>query len=171
MFGVAAPDAVHESTALVRLRAYAEGNVRDYRGERYSRPPPPGAPPLSVTPLPAGNGRPRLVSAGIDATPATEPEPSLAVDRLLKVAIAPGVRNTVSVLLHGACVGTMADLATKKTCIDTAETLVAAVVPPTDLQTSDGGNVARGRVLWSRHPVHRDASLREPCPRRHPAAR
>jgi formylglycine-generating enzyme required for sulfatase activity len=142
-FGVVAPDTVNAYSALVRLRAYAEGNVRDYRGERYAAPPPADAPPLSVTPLTAGDGKPRLIEGDADVTPATEPEPSLAIDRLVRIAIAPGARDAVDVVLRGACVGTMVNLSAQTTCVDTAETRVLALLPapaPAALPVSQAGS-------------------------------
>src|SRR5262249_52424449 len=49
--------------ALVRLRAYADGKVRDYRGERFSARPT-GADPAALLLPPPGDGLPRLTRGG-----------------------------------------------------------------------------------------------------------
>lgn len=132
-FGLYAPDATSAYSALVRLRTYVDGNVRDYRGERYAAPPAADAPPLQVPALPVGNGQPRLLDAdGNDITPTTEPEPRLAIDRLVLVSVPPGARGAVRVTMHGACVGTMADLASQITCVDSQGDSVAAMAAPLD---------------------------------------
>jgi formylglycine-generating enzyme required for sulfatase activity len=45
---------------------------------------------------------------GVDATPATEPQPLVTVDRLLFLRLQPGVVGQVRVLMTGECAGTMA---------------------------------------------------------------
>src|SRR5262249_12163044 len=80
---------------------------------------------LVVTP--PGDGQPRLLDAdGVDVTPTGEPDPHVAIDRLLQIHLRPGVRGSARVVLHGACVGTMADLASGASCVDT-EGLLAVV--------------------------------------------
>lgn len=86
----------------VRLRAYPEGKLRDYDGERFQDW------PLVLEPAGDGNGLPRLLREGMDETPAQEPDPLLAVDRLILVEIAPDSRRHGALVLHGACAGTMA---------------------------------------------------------------
>jgi len=122
-FGVSADYAEH--VALVRLRAYAEGRVRDYRGERFA-PRPSGGDPLAIVPLPPATDQPRLLSGGDDVTPPSEPEPLVAIDRLLRVRVRPQERSSLRVVLRGACVGTMADVAHAMTCIDREDVRVAA---------------------------------------------
>jgi formylglycine-generating enzyme required for sulfatase activity len=124
-FGVYAPDMENERVALVRLRGYPDGKVRDYRGERFAPVPTRATPDTS--PDPPATGLPRLVREedGADITPASEPLPALAIDRLLVVRVRPGVRGAVRVVLRGACVGTMADVANMQSCVDTEHTLVA----------------------------------------------
>src|SRR5262245_53514514 len=62
---IASPET--EQKALVRLRAYPEGELRDYRGERYAARPGPAA-PFAVAALPPATGTPRLLrSDGTDA--------------------------------------------------------------------------------------------------------
>ena len=108
-----------ERVALVRLRAYSDGRVRDYRGERFAAPPP-GAPLDFIVYPPVGDGQPRLVREGQDLTPGTEPLPNLAIDRLLRVRLRYGHRGSLRVVLRTACAGTMVDLAASATCVDTA---------------------------------------------------
>ena len=75
---------------------------------------PPSAPPMVDPALP------RLVVDGVDATPSSEPQPALAIDRLLDVSIAYGEQRRVGVTLAGECLGTAADLAGGTSCIDHA---------------------------------------------------
>ncbi len=133
-FGVFVDDAA-ESIALVRLRAYPEGGVRDYRGERFAeRPKMPLDDALAlVDPSRPSNGTPRLVDkTGKDITPRFEPQPLLTVDRLIRVRVRAGERLTAHVVLRGACVGTMADVVGKRTCVDREDALVEPVVAPLD---------------------------------------
>ncbi len=113
--------------ALVRLRAFPDGAVRDYEGERYVGPVTSGK-PGALVPEPDGMNLPRLVQEGADITPPTEPEPPVTVDRLLLVPLTYGHPERVAVTLQGACAGTMADLAGMGTCVDQGGTL-APVVP------------------------------------------
>jgi formylglycine-generating enzyme required for sulfatase activity len=123
-FGVHAPDASRR-VAIVRLRAYPEGKERDYRGERFVARPPPDAAPLAVTPPPLATDEPRLLGeAGDDQTPPTEPEPLLAIDRLVRVRIDPGGSSATRIILRGACAGTMADLEGRASCVDTEDVRV-----------------------------------------------
>src|SRR5262249_20615375 len=105
------------ATTWIRLRAYPEGKVRDYLGERFV---PRATDPTStaVPPDPPPADGPKLVG--------TEPIPSLTIDRILQVHLEPGIRGSVRVVLHTACSGTMADLANRASCIDTEATLVPA---------------------------------------------
>lgn len=138
-FGVFADNGSAERVVTVRVRAYPEGKVRDYRGERFVPRPTSGA-PLDLVPEPVPTDKPRLLSeTGVDATPGTEPEPLLTIDRLVRVRVRSDQRGWVKVVLPGACVGTMADLANGTSCIDTEdvrvpapELLVTAGAPPPD---------------------------------------
>lgn len=118
-FSVFLPDENASGDVLVRLRIRPDGAERDYLGERYRPLSSLEAAPEEVLPVPAGDGQPRLVAeSGEDRTPATEPMPELTVDRLVRVRLAPGVSATTRVLLRGACVGRMADLAEGTSCVD-----------------------------------------------------
>ncbi|MCA9595207.1 MAG: SUMF1/EgtB/PvdO family nonheme iron enzyme [Myxococcales bacterium] len=101
-FSVYSADETRETWVWVRLRAFSNGAVRDYRGERFTTVEGPA-------PVPEGE-QPRLTKDGVDVTPQEEPLPALSVDRLLRVRLAPGNRGTVSVLLDGSCAGRMAFL-------------------------------------------------------------
>lgn len=103
--------------ALVRFRAYPDGAIRDYRGERFT-PTPTGAAPTSHVPVPDPTDAPRLVKDGIDVTPASEPEPSTSIDRLLLVSIAANQESAPAVMLRGECSGIMADITGFETCTD-----------------------------------------------------
>jgi formylglycine-generating enzyme required for sulfatase activity len=125
-FGVYSSVPNRGGNVILRLRAFADGNVRDYLGERYQARPT-GGPPSQIvpTPSPPPGMAPRLLSAdGSDITPTTEPEPLLAIDRLVELSIPPNVVQSAHLVLRGACFGTMADLATHDTCLDTENTLV-----------------------------------------------
>jgi formylglycine-generating enzyme required for sulfatase activity len=73
---------------------------------------------------------PRLILDGEDRTPANEPEPHVAIDRLARITVIPGEKRQVTLLLRTACAGQMAKLsvlgsnsapalADAQTCIDT----------------------------------------------------
>jgi formylglycine-generating enzyme required for sulfatase activity len=132
-FGVYSPSPDEGKTVVLRLRGYADGNTRDYRGERYA----PRASPMNpgeeapLPPSPPGD-TPRLVVGGVDVTPPSEPEPLLAIDRLLLVSVTPGLVESLRVTLAGACFGTMADLSTKETCIETENQLSSLVATTLD---------------------------------------
>lgn len=130
-FGVFETD-VAARRVLVRLRASPEGKARDYRGERYL-PKPSDAPPDMEWPDPPPRAEegPRLYDRqGRDVTPATEPLPRLAIDRLLWLDIVPNQIRRVSVVLRGACFGAMADMGALRTCVDTEDTLSPVSVAP-----------------------------------------
>jgi formylglycine-generating enzyme required for sulfatase activity len=119
-FGVYAPESGESKTVLLRLRAYADGNVEDYRGEVFM-PRPSMANPGAETPSPPsppGDG-PRLIVNGVDVTPATVPQPLLTIDRLLLIETPTSSVESLRVTLEGACFGTMVDLSAKTTCTDT----------------------------------------------------
>ncbi len=115
-------DTVHEKVGLLRIRLYVGGRERDYHGERLTIRDGSGAPGDSAVPPaptcgdPAVCELPRLASG---PTPRAEPDPFLANDRLVRIRLTPGVRGAIHVVLHGACIGTMADIATQRTCVDT----------------------------------------------------
>jgi formylglycine-generating enzyme required for sulfatase activity len=117
-FGLFAPREDRSVRALVRVRAYVDGVVRDYRGERFEERLPDDADVTTVRPVPPPTDRPRLLRGGRDRTPPSEPEPSAAIDRLFAVELVPGVRGRVDVVLRGACAGVMADLAGRRSCVD-----------------------------------------------------
>jgi formylglycine-generating enzyme required for sulfatase activity len=143
-------DTQGETLALVRLRAYAEGRVRDYRGERFAPfvvqcdsqacagSSPPACCPLSTPAPPKATGSPRLFDdAGNDITPPTEPDPALAIDRLVVLDVLPDRATRAVVVLRGACTGTMADVAGIRSCTDTTGQIVdasSAVAVDGDLQ-------------------------------------
>jgi formylglycine-generating enzyme required for sulfatase activity len=117
-FVVYSPDPDRAGSMLVRLRAYLDGKVRDYRGERYMEGPPQGN-VSSVAALPDGANRPRLLDdSGDDITPLTEPQPLLTIDRLVRVTAVPGLKQRANVVLRGECVGVMADVPGGRTCVD-----------------------------------------------------
>ena len=127
-FGVYSPVAGQGGAVTLRLRGYADGNVRDYRGERYQARPE-GGPPSEIveTPPPPAGEAPRLLGEnGSDITPATEPEPLLAIDAIIELEVPADVVKLASVVLRGACFGTMANLLDLETCVDTENVLVPA---------------------------------------------
>lgn len=128
-FGVYSEDPVPKDV-WVRLRVYPEGKLRDYLGERFQDW------PDVLSPGPEGNGLPRLVLAGTDETPATEPDPLLTVDRLLLLRIPKEERLYVGVTLRGACTGTMPFLAQgpvageARSCVGVAQERQVATAEP-----------------------------------------
>ncbi len=136
-FSVYDPDDGSPRDVVVRLRAFQSGIVRDYHGERFSPRPSGGAgsaaTPAPIAPVPPGE-TPRLIADdGADATPPNEPLPSVTVDRLVRVALVPGTRGSVRLVLRGACAGTMADLAQGTSCIDrdrSADAIETAALDP-----------------------------------------
>jgi formylglycine-generating enzyme required for sulfatase activity len=117
-FVVYSPDAGRGGSMLLRLRAYPDGKVRDYRGERYMDAPPQGD-PAAIAPLPPATNLPRLFDGtGRDITPLSEPQPLLTIDRLVRVTVAPGLKQRATVVLHGECLGVMADVPGGRTCVD-----------------------------------------------------
>ncbi len=129
-FSVYVPDDTRELEVLLRLRAYPQGEVRDYRGERFA-PRPTTGDPFAPAPVPPPTDQPRIVSDEFETTPTTEPTPSTAIDRLVRLRVKPGVRSSARILLHGSCVGTMADLANETTCIETEDERVSVKEEPT----------------------------------------
>ncbi|MGZ3417538.1 MAG: formylglycine-generating enzyme family protein [Polyangiales bacterium] len=128
-FSVFSPDPAGDRVAIVRLRMHPEGRTRDYRGERFApRNPNPFA-TGAVAELP-GDGLPRLYAGGADVTPKEEPSPLVTIDRLLRVHVVAGKRGRVSVTLRTECLGTMADLAGERTCVDTEGALVPSQEEP-----------------------------------------
>jgi formylglycine-generating enzyme required for sulfatase activity len=116
--------------AWLRLRLYPEARVRAYRGERFAD----WGEPLDGPAAPGD--APRLVVDGHDLTPASEPQPLVAIDRLVRVALREGERGYLPVVLHAACAGTMARLSeggfapddSAASCVD-REKERSAVVP------------------------------------------
>jgi formylglycine-generating enzyme required for sulfatase activity len=73
---------------------------------------------------------PRLMVDGVDATPPSEPDPNLAVDRLVRLELGAATQSTARLLLDGECLGTMADLARGRSCVDTEGELLAVESEP-----------------------------------------
>lgn len=125
-FGVVLPDGSPAGDVVVRLRAFPEGKVRDYRGYRYQARPGDLSPSTLVSD-PAPTDVPRILDAsGNDVTPSVEPLPLLTIDRLLLVPLTAGNVGAVDVTLAGACFGTMADMrdfGALASCTDTEASL------------------------------------------------
>lgn len=83
-FSVFTDDASRPHVVLVRLRAYLDARLVPYRGAAR-------------------------VAEG--PTPDTEPDPSLAVDRVSRITLVHGTRGRVDVTLRGACAGVPARVA------------------------------------------------------------
>ena len=122
-------DTTRDKVALLRIRLYLGGRERDYHGERLTIRDGSGAPGDSAIPKAPDCGDPavcELPRLSTGPTPRAEPDPYLASDRLVKVRLQPGVRGALHLVLHGACIGTMADIQTQRTCVDTDGTYVDA---------------------------------------------
>jgi formylglycine-generating enzyme required for sulfatase activity len=104
--------------------------------------------------------RGRMLAVDGAATPAEEPQPSLAIDRLLDVQVDYGQLRTANVLLAGECFGTQADLFGGATCTDTAgvrapvahATLTGGIAHPT---RSAQGSWAAERVVACAGPAQK----------------
>ena len=147
-FGIYSEDEANGATMWIRLRAYLDGEVEDYRGERFRDVSDPFA---EVSPADG----PRLMVDGSDTTPSTAPRPLATIDRLIRVRLEPSKTGRVRVLMHGACVGTMAKLGSDgqrpddaaESCVDTEKTRVAVpIVTPTDLPA----NLPSEQGTWMR---------------------
>jgi formylglycine-generating enzyme required for sulfatase activity len=144
-FVVYSPDPARGGPILVRLRAYLDSKVRDYRGERYLAAPPTGGDAGAVVDLPDGGNQPRLLDdGGVDITPLTEPQPLLTIDRLARVTVLPGLKQRASVVLHGECVGVMADMSGPSTCVDDPGRRVSPDVAPVPRTTDALGPSVTG---------------------------
>ena len=118
-FAIALPDGTSDGWAVVRLRAYPEGGTRDYLGERYAPVATPCNQPSCSTAKPAACCL--LVPVPVAApasgpvlrsgqTPSTEPDPLLAIDRLVLVHAQAGTVGSATVVLATACAATMANI-------------------------------------------------------------
>ena len=134
-FGIYSDDPTHPRRAWVRLRAYIAGKTRAYRGEKPNR-----WSQSSDAPLPPSTPL-RLLIDGNDVTPTDEPEPVVTVDRLALIELLPDLRQRVSIVLRGACVGTSAVfgadpdrlvLGEAQSCIDEEKTLAKVTLLATD---------------------------------------
>lgn len=117
--------------------------------------PPAEVPQLGGSSLEAAT--PRLVVDGVDETPPSEPDPHLAVDRLVELELEPARQRTARVLLDGECLGTMADLAEGRSCVDRESVLVAALPEP--LSEGKLPRAASAVGTWSKYES-------APCPER-----
>ena len=132
-------DTEHEKVALLRIRLYVGGRERDYHGERLTLREANGPPGESAVPKAPTCGDPdecELPRLASGATPRSEPDPYLANDRLVRVRLTPGVRGSIHLVLHGACIGTMADVASQRTCVDTDGVYVDAAEAALDPEMS-----------------------------------
>ncbi|APR76141.1 serine/threonine kinase [Minicystis rosea] len=149
-FGVYTEDATRGGRAWVRLRAYPDGRVRDYRGEN------PFTWGGAIDEGIAVTNAPRLIEDGRDVTPASEPDPIATIDRLVLVTLEPDQKREVHVVLHGACVGTSARFGADparlvpgeaETCVDTEKARVAVAVERSDPEGTHGGESVQSTWL------------------------
>lgn len=126
-FSIYNEDTTHDKVALLRIRLYLAGHERDYHGERFTQLG--GKPGSSAVPNAAECTNPEdceLPRLSTGPTPHAEPDPYLASDRLVRLRLQPGVRGALHLVLRGACIGTMADLQSQRTCVDTDGTYADA---------------------------------------------
>jgi formylglycine-generating enzyme required for sulfatase activity len=95
---------------------------------------------------------PRLIVEGVDVTPPSEPDPYLAVDRLARLDVEPGVQRTAQLLLDGECLGTMADLAGLRSCVAQEGELVAVEAEPLEPGRAHRSSTAVGSWSKYEHP-------------------
>lgn len=148
-------DAEKTSRVTLRLRAYADGAVRDYRGERFIPTPPKDTPPGAVASVPDGDG-PRLLRDGIDVTPNSEPLPDRAIDRLVTFTLREGETKDLRITLGVECAGTMSDLQSLRTCTS-ARGEIAPVVPdpPSDPAPEEARWIADNAAAFAHLPTVR----------------
>lgn len=136
-FSVQAADDTRERDVVVRLRIHG-ARMRDVVGG------------------------PRLFVGGRDVTPAAEPVPSIAVDRLVLLRLRPGERGRVNVVARASCAGSAPRLepGALETCVDgegTREALrvarleadlstPAASVAGSAARTACAGELSRERI-------------------------
>ncbi|MBK6695754.1 MAG: SUMF1/EgtB/PvdO family nonheme iron enzyme [Myxococcales bacterium] len=155
-FSVYSPDEGEGRGIFVRLRAYPEGYVETYEGERVRDWDAPLAQPQATR-------EPRLLRDGVDATPAEAPLPLMTVDRLVFVRLEPGKRGRLPVLLHGACVGTMAHvgpegrpaLGVSTSCVDKEKE--RSLVAEGALEANMDRPTSSAIGTWLREPCEPDA--------------
>jgi formylglycine-generating enzyme required for sulfatase activity len=146
-FGVHLEDGEPAKDLVLRLRAYPDGKVRDYRGERFEAPP--DDPHSTAVTQTAATDGPWLLKKP-EITPATEPEPLVTIDRLVRIHVVPNAIGAARILLRGDCVGTMADIANGLTCVDQEKVRVPvdtiALDPVLDLKPSVQGAFERAHT-------------------------
>lgn len=123
-------------------------------------------PSSSDAPTPTPAISPRLASER-DVTPVTEPLPTASVDRLLLLRLSPGTRGTASVVLRGACTGTMAKIGPPgavvfgeaSTCVDREDQRVAVTETTLEpgIQRATGGSLAGTWDVAEECPARNDA--------------
>ncbi len=140
-FGITLDEGERRAKFLVRLRASRSGITRSYRGDRFLELPAADGDgtQLFVVPPPAADERPRLFVGAADRTPALEPRPSSAVDRMLVVDLMAEQRWKATVLLDGDCAGVEADLAGRRTCTRGTLASVPVLAPDADSALPERG--------------------------------
>jgi formylglycine-generating enzyme required for sulfatase activity len=147
-FGVYLDESSRSHRVWARLRGALDGHDRDYRGE---------APHIwgDPTDMPPADSAPRLIKDGVDVTPPSVPDPWVTVDRLVLIEPIQDEKRTVSILLHGACLGTSARfgdsasqlvLGQAKSCIATEKTL--EVIAPLALDAVDASGTTSALGTW-----------------------
>jgi formylglycine-generating enzyme required for sulfatase activity len=137
------PGAYTLLSSTIVQRTAADVTLRGAREDLWAVTPP-------ADPAPDDPFTPRLVEDSVDITPADEPEPWTAIDRLVRLHLEPGQVVAARVVLRGACLGSMAqlapampvtavDLATATTCIDVeGERVVPPPEPGLDVNALEG---------------------------------
>jgi formylglycine-generating enzyme required for sulfatase activity len=120
-FSVYNEDTNKSRRVYVRLRAYLDGLIQDYRSD--------------VEELP------RLLDAqGIDRTPTSEPLPSSTIDRLILLDLIPGRRGHARVVLRGDCAGVAADLELHASCVSDRQTAAVEAAPENLAPSKNSGS-------------------------------
>ncbi len=117
-------------------------------GAWKERSPPPGNDSLPKTPLPL----PIALTLENGTTPASEPEPGVTIDRIIRLDVPPAGLTAAHVTMRSACLKTMSklgdqtiDLANARSCIDAND--VWAPITPFELDDDTSASPAMARTF------------------------
>lgn len=121
-FVVAREDLGLPEEIVLRLRLHLDGKTRDNRGERFFTNETlakfPEDCPIFLDADTATDGLLYRSEGAEGVKPVSEPQPNLAIDRLIRLRFDAGKQGSVRVTLRGACMGVQADLFGLESCIE-----------------------------------------------------